>query len=78
MSHDREHSSGLASMRRSQTAGELMQFLQAVNWLRTFLPRLAEVVESLRVLLEEQMGGIPRWTRRVTSNRAIGEETWKR
>ena len=37
-------------MPRSQTAGEPMQFLQAVNWLQTSLPRLVEVVESLRVL----------------------------
>ena len=32
--HDRERLSGLASMRRPQTTGELMQFLQAVNGLR--------------------------------------------
>ena len=75
--HDRERSSGLASMRRPQTAGELMQFLQAVNWLRASLPRLAEVVEPLRVLLAEHMGGIQRRTKRVASNRAIAEEAWK-
>ena len=44
VSHDRERSSGLASMRRPQTAGELMQFLQAVNWFVMSLPRLVEVV----------------------------------
>ena len=43
MFHDRERLSGLASMRRPQTAGELMQFLQAVYWLWTSFPRLAEV-----------------------------------
>ena len=48
MSHDRERLNGLASMRHPQSVGELMQFLQAVNWLRT----------SLRVLLEEHIGGI--------------------
>ena len=74
MFHDRERLSGLASMRRPQTAGELMQFLQAVSWLRTSLPRLAEVVESLRVLLEEHIRGIRRRTKRVASNRAIAEE----
>ena len=58
MSHDRERLSGLASMRRPQTVGKLIQFLQAVNWLRTSLPRLAAVVEPLRVLLEGHMGGI--------------------
>ena len=78
VSHDRERLSGLASMRLPQTAGELMQFLQAVNWLRTSLFRLAEVVESLQVLLEEHMRGIKRRTKRVASNRSIAEEAWKR
>ena len=50
--YDRERLSGLASTRRPQTAGDLMQFFQAVNWLRTVLPRLAEIVEPLRVLLK--------------------------
>ena len=53
-----------------------MQFLQAVNWLRTSLPWLAEIVEPLRVLLEERMGGIQRRTKRVASNRAIPEDAW--
>ena len=52
---NRKRLSGLASMHRPQTAGALMQFLQLVSWLRTSLPRLAEVVEPLRVLLEEHM-----------------------
>ena len=74
VSHDRERLNGLVSMRRPQTAGELVQFLQAVNWLRTSLSRLAEVVEPLRVVLEEHMGNIQRRTKRVASNRAIAEE----
>ena len=55
-----------------------MQFLQAVNWLRASLSRLAEVIEPLRVLLEENMGEIQRRTKRVASNQAIAEEAWKR
>ena len=39
-----------------ETAGELMQFLQAVNWLRRSWPRMAEVVWPLRVFLEEHGG----------------------
>ena len=35
-----------------------MQFLQAVSWLSKFFPRLAEAVDPLRVLLDEQIGGI--------------------
>ena len=58
VSHNRECLSGLTSMRRPQTVGELMQFLQAVKWLRTSLPRLAEIVEPLRALMEERTEGI--------------------
>ena len=50
-------SKGLSDMRRPQTASELMQFLQAANWLRTSLPRMAEVVQPLRVFLEQLMAG---------------------
>ena len=47
--NDRERLTGLATMRRPETAGEMMQFLLAVNWLRTsFLPRMAEVVWPVR------------------------------
>ena len=53
--HDPERLTGLATMRRPETAAELMQFLQAVNWLRTFLPRMAEVFYPLRVFLEENL-----------------------
>ena len=56
VSHDRERLSGLGGMYRPQTVGELMQFFQAVSWMRTSLPRLAEVIEPLRVLLEDHMG----------------------
>ena len=76
MSHDRERLSGLASMRRPHTAGKLMQFLQAINWLRTSFPRLGEVAKPLQVLLEEHMGEIQRRTKGVASNRAIAEEAW--
>ena len=63
-------------MRRPETAGELMQFLQAVNWLRTSLPRMAEVVWPLRVLLEEMMAGAKNRTKRVAQNRAITDAAW--
>ena len=69
--HDPERLTGLATMRSPETAGELMQFLQAVNWLHTSLPRMAEVVWPLRVLLEERMAGAKRRTKRVASNWAI-------
>ncbi|CAB1118666.1 unnamed protein product [Ectocarpus sp. CCAP 1310/34] len=49
---------------------------KAVNWLRTSLPRLAEVVEPLRRLLEEHMASAPRRTKRIASNRPIESEAW--
>ena len=76
MSHDRERLSGLANMRRPQTVGKLIQFLQAINCLRTSLTRLAEVVEPLRVLLEGHMGEIQRRFKRVASNRVIAQVAW--
>ena len=60
-------------MRHPKAVGELKHFLHAVNWLRASLTRLAEVVESLRVLLEKHMGGIQRRNKRVASNWAIAE-----
>ena len=57
VSHDPARIQGLSDMRRPQTASEPMQFLQAANWLRTSLPRMAEVVEPLRVFLEQLMVG---------------------
>ena len=52
-------------MRRPETAAELTKFLQAMNWLHTSLPRMAEVVAPLRLLLEELMAGAVRRTKRV-------------
>ena len=51
VSHDPVRLQGLSDMRRLETAAELMKFLQAMNWLRTSLPRMAEVVAPLRCLL---------------------------
>ena len=67
VSHDPARIQGLSDMRRPQTASELMQFLQAAKWLRTSLPRMAEVVEPLRVFLKQLMAGASRRTKRVAS-----------
>ena len=63
-------------MKRPETAAELMKFLQAMNWLRTSLPRMAEVVGPLRLFLEELMAGAARRTKRVANNRAIPPAAW--
>ena len=50
--HDSECIHRLAKMQRSATVGELMQFLQAANWMGLSLPDMAEVVSALGALLE--------------------------
>ncbi|CAM9457907.1 unnamed protein product, partial [Sphacelaria rigidula] len=72
----RLESVGLFQMRRPPTTSELMRFLQALNWLRTSLPRTAEVVVPLRVFLEQLMVGASRRTKRVARNRIIPEDAW--
>ena len=59
ISHDREHLTRLASMRRPQTAGELMQFLQAVNWLADVSSSAGRGVQAPSSAVGEHMGGIP-------------------
>ena len=75
VSHGPVRLQALSDMRRPETAAELMQFLQAMNWLRTLLPRMAEVVAPLRLFLEELMGAARR-TKRVAKNRAIPPAAW--
>ena len=65
MSHDPVRLQALSNMSRPETAAELMLFLQAMNWLRTSLPRIADVVAPLRLFLEELMAGAARRTKRV-------------
>ena len=62
-------------MRRPQNASKLMQLLQAANWLRTSLPRMAEVA-ALRTFLEQLMAGASRRTKRGARNRVIQEDAW--
>ena len=63
-------------MRRPETAGELLQVLQEVNWPRTSLPRMAEVVCPLCVFLEERTMGATRRTKQMAANREIAAGEW--
>ena len=74
--YDFQRLAGLATMKRPETAVDLMQFLRAVDWLRTSLPRMAQVVWPLRVFLEEHLAGTERRTKRVASKRAISAGEW--
>ena len=73
--HDPERIRGLVEMRRPETVSELMQFLQAANWMRLSLPDMDEVVSPLRALLERKLKGTTR-TKRVASRKVISEEDW--
>ena len=76
VSHDPARIQGLNDLNRPQTASELIQFLQAANWLRTSLPRMAEVVEPLRVFSEQLMAGASRRTKRAARIRVMQEDAW--
>ena len=76
VSHDPVCFQGLSDMRRPETAAELIQFLQAMNWLRTSLPRMAQVVDPLRLFLEELMVGAPGQTKGVAKKHAIPRAAW--
>ena len=53
MRHGPERTQAPGGLRRSETAGDLMQFIQAINWMPTSLPELVELEAPLRRLLEE-------------------------
>ena len=65
VSHDPVRLQGLSEMRRPETAAGLVQFLQAMNWWRTSLPRMAEVVAPLRLFLEGLKASGARRTKRA-------------
>ena len=73
--HDPERIQGLVEMRRPETVGELMQFLQAANWMRLSLPNMAGIVSPQRALSERKLKGTTR-TKRVASRKVISEEDW--
>ena len=73
--HDPERVRGMVEMRRPETVGELMKFLQATNWIRLSLPHMAEVVAPLRALMEHRLKGTSR-TKRVASRRALTDGDW--
>ena len=73
--HDPEGVRGLVEMRRPETVGELMKFLQATNWMRLSLPHMAEIVAPLRALIEHRLKGSSR-TKIVASWRALMDGDW--
>lgn len=75
VAHLPERTEGLVTTRMPATAGRLIQFLQTVSWMRTSMPRLAEVVEAVRELLEALLAGTSR-TKRVAENKTIQEGDW--
>ena len=71
--HDPERICGLVKLRRPETIGEFVQFVQAVNWMRLSVPNMAEVVSPLRALLERKLKGTTR-TQRFARRKVILEE----
>ena len=60
---------------RPEKANELMQFLQASNWMLTSLPELAELEAPLWGLLEECLCNARR-IKRVAARRAVDSINW--
>ena len=75
VSNDSERTRGIIELHRPETAGELMQFVQAINWMITSLPELAELEAPLRALLDECLCKT-RGTQPVAARRAIGSNEW--
>ena len=73
VSHDPKRTHGLSEVRRPEITGELMQFLQDINWMRTSLPELAELEArgaarrvSVQHASHQASGGAPcYWQQRV-------------
>ena len=65
----------MIELRRPETAGELMKFVQAINWMRTSLPELSVLEAPLRALLDESLCNT-RGTEPVSARRAIGSNEW--
>ena len=65
----------LVEMRRPETVGELMKFLQVTNWMRLSMPHMAETVAPLRALMEHRLKGTSR-TKSVASRRALTDGVW--
>lgn len=73
VSHDSQRFQGLATVHRPRTAGKMIKSLQATKVMRASLPRMAEIVDPLRAMLEERMHGSPRRTAKVTRNQIFPE-----
>ncbi|CAM9709696.1 unnamed protein product [Choristocarpus tenellus] len=72
--HDPVHLQGLIDLRSFEIVRELMQFLQAVNWLKIHLPHMSETVEPL--LLERRLAGVKCQSKRVASTHPIHGGDW--
>ena len=73
--HELERVKGLLDMRRPETVEELMQFPQAANWMRPYLPRFAEAKAPLRALMDERLAGMRR-TKTAAKRRPLMVDDW--
>jgi hypothetical protein len=76
--HDPQRIQGLVDMRRPQNAGELMQFLCAMLWMRQSLPEVIPTVAPLQDLLTAKLEGTKKKTKKEATRVVITEEEWQR
>ena len=73
--HDPGRVCELVEMRRPETVGELMKFIQATSWMRLSLPHVEEIVAPLRALMEHRLKETSR-TKSVASRWALRDGDW--
>ncbi|CAM9897432.1 unnamed protein product, partial [Chrysoparadoxa australica] len=74
--HDPARVQGLVDMEKPKTAGHLMQFVCSVNWMRTHLPGLAQVMAPLQQLQQQKLADTTRRSKPQADRLTIEPEEW--
>ena len=74
--HDPRRIQGLLDLVQPRTAGDLMQFLCAITWMRMHLPQLAKISAPLQQLLEQKLTGARLRTKAAASRLGLSAEEW--
>lgn len=74
VTHNPKHEQGPMTMRRPDTVGEPMRCLHSVNWMRSHLPRFAEVKTPLQALIDERLADTRR-AKNVAKRRSLNNES---
>ena len=73
---DPENYEGLCNMKTPQTAGDLQQFMCALQWIRTTIPNFSELVQPLRVILNKAFVSTARRSKRNAARILLKTVQW--